>query len=417
MKALRTIFLSTILIAAMLMPQAAKAQAPDSIHASTLLMPLIFERQQTPDSLLTVPQLGVPVTAQGLHLETENAWLKEAQTKRRRENALRYGAMIENPELVKYNMASLPEPPEEYAVGADLSKSRLVITPVETEPVVVEVEKVDIKPHNWLHTFKGSLHFTQAYVSDNWYQGGENNINALLDVLWECNLNQVLHPKWLFNNSLQYKLGVMTAHNDSLRKYAINEDNFQFSSQLGYKAVKNWYYSATLLFKTQFFNNYKSNTSTMTASFLSPAELNVGLGMTYNYKDKYETKVFTLSLAPLSYNLKICRDIDRLNPTTFGIDEGHHTKHSFGSNLEAKLNWKIRDNIVWTSRLYAFTNYEYVQGDWENTFDFSITRHLNTKLYVHLRYDKSHPWHADWKYWQLKEILSLGLTYRFSTTN
>ena len=202
---------------------------------------------------------------------------------------------------------------------------------------------------------------------------------------------------------------------DSLRKYAINEDNFQFSSQLGYKAVKNWYYSATLLFKTQFFNNYKSNTSTMTASFLSPAELNVGLGMTYNYKDKYETKVFTLSLAPLSYNLKICRDIDRLNPTTFGIDEGHHTKHSFGSNLEAKLNWKIRDNIVWTSRLYAFTNYEYVQGDWENTFDFSITRHLNTKLYVHLRYDKSHPWHADWKYWQLKEILSLGLTYRFST--
>ncbi|MBQ1724036.1 MAG: DUF3078 domain-containing protein, partial [Muribaculaceae bacterium] len=207
----------------------------------------------------------------------------------------------------------------------------------------------------------------------------------------------------------------MTAHNDSLRKYAINEDNFQFSSQLGYKAVKNWYYSATLLFKTQFFNNYKSNTSTMTASFLSPAELNVGLGMTYNYKDKYETKVFTLSLAPLSYNLKICCDIDRLNPTTFGIDEGHHTKHSFGSNLEAKLNWKIRDNIVWTSRLYAFTNYEYVQGDWENTFDFSITRHLNTKLYVHLRYDKSHPWHADWKYWQLKEILSLGLTYRFST--
>ena len=112
MKALRTIFLSTILIAAMLMPQAANAQAPDSIQASTLLMPLIFERQQTPDSLLTVPQLGVPVTAQGLHLETENAWLKEAQTKRRRENALRYGAMIENPELVKYNMASLPEPPK-----------------------------------------------------------------------------------------------------------------------------------------------------------------------------------------------------------------------------------------------------------------------------------------------------------------
>ena len=415
MKRFRTIFFTTLILAIALMPQVVAAQSPDSIQASTLLMPLIFERQQTPDSLLTTPQLGASSTDKGLNLGVENTWLKEAQTKRQRENALRYGAMIENPQLVKYNMATLPEPPEEYAVGADLSKSRLVITPVETEPVTVEVEKVEIKPRNWLHTFKGSLHFTQAYVSDNWYQGGENNINVLGDIQWDCNLNQVLHPKWLFNNSLQYKLGVMTAHNDSLRHYAINEDNFLFSSQLGYKAVKNWYYSATLLFKTQFFNNYKSNTNTMTASFLSPAELNVGLGMTYNYKDKYETKVFTLSIAPLSYNLKICRDIDRLDPTTFGIDAGHHTKHSFGSTVEAKLNWKISNSITWESRFYAFTNYEYVQGDWENTFDFSITRHLNTKFYVHLRYDKSRPWHADWKYWQLKEILSLGLTYRFST--
>ncbi len=415
MKALRTIFFNVILIVTAMVPKAATAQVPDSIQASTLLMPLIFERQYTPDSLLTLPQLDMPAPNAPLTLGIDNAWLKVAKTQRQRENALRYGAMMLNPELVRYNLATLPEPPDEYAVGADLEKSRLVITPVVTEPVKVEVEPVELKQRNWLHTFVASLHFTQAYVSDNWYQGGENNINALLDVLWECNLNQVLHPKWLFNNSLQYKLGVMTAHNDSLRNYAINEDNFQFSSQLGYKAVKNWYYSATLLFKTQFFNNYKSNTSTMAASFLSPAELNLGLGMTYNYKDQYETKTFTLSIAPLSYNLKICRDIDRLDPTTFGIDAGHHTKHNFGSNLEAKLNWKIRNNIIWTSRLYAFTNYEYVQGDWENTFDFSITRHLNTKLYVHLRYDKSRPWHADWKYWQLKEILSFGLTYRIAT--
>ncbi|MBO4814599.1 MAG: DUF3078 domain-containing protein [Muribaculaceae bacterium] len=415
MKAFKTIFFISLIVATAMVPRGALAQSPDSIQASTLLIPLIFERQQSPDSLLAMPQLTMPAGDADLSLGVDNAWLKAAQAQRRRENALRYGAMMLNPELVRYNLATLPEPPAEYAVGADLEKSRLVITPVETEPVVVEVETVELKQRNWLHTFNSSLHFTQAYVSDNWYQGGENNINVLGDVLWECNLNQVLHPKWLFNNTLQYKLGVMTAHNDSLRNYAINEDNFQFSSQLGYKAVKNWYYSATLLFKTQFFNNYKSNTNTMTASFLSPAELNVGLGMTYNYKDKYETKTFTLSIAPLSYNLKICRDIDRLDPTAFGIDPGHHTKHSFGSNLEAKLNWKIRNNIIWTSRLYAFTNYEYVQGDWENTFDFSITRHLNTKLYVHLRYDKSSPWHADWKYWQLKEILSFGLTYRFST--
>ena len=70
---------------------------------------------------------------------------------------------------------------------------------------------------------------------------------------------------------------------------------------------------------------------------------------------------------------------------------------------------------MWSSRLYVFTNYSYVQGDWENTFDFSITRYLNTKIYTHLRFDKSHTWDPDWRYWQFKEILSFGLTYRFST--
>ena len=44
-----------------------------------------------------------------------------------------------------------------------------------------------------------------------------------------------------------------------------------------------------------------------------------------------------------------------------------------------------------------------------------VVRHLETKLYLHLRYDKSHTRDVDWRYWQLKEILSFGLTYRFAT--
>ena len=33
---------------------------------------------------------------------------------------------------------------------------------------------------------------------------------------------------------------------------------------------------------------------------------------------------------------------------------------------------------------------------------------------MHLRYDNGAAKHEDWKYWQFKEILSFGLTYRFS---
>jgi hypothetical protein len=270
--------------------------------------------------------------------------------------------------------------------------------------------------HNWLHVFNASLQFTQAYISGNWYQGGENNLALLGSINWNCNLNQDLHPNWLFNNALSYKLGLSTTHGDSIRNYLINEDNFLFTSQLGYKAVKNWYYSAMLQFTTQFLNNYKTNTRTMTAAFLSPAELNIGLGMTYNLK-KADDRMFTLAIAPVSYNLKYCRNIDDIDPVRFGIDAGKHCKSTVGSNFEAKLLWRFTPNVMLTTRVYMFTNYEYVQGDWENTLDFAIGKYLTTQLYTHLRFDRSRPRDNDWNYWQFKEIISLGVIYRFATVN
>ena len=60
-------------------------------------------------------------------------------------------------------------------------------------------------------------------------------------------------------------------------------DLFQFNLLAGYKASKYWYYSTNVSFKTQFLHNYKANTRDLKGAFLSPGELNVGVGMTYNY--------------------------------------------------------------------------------------------------------------------------------------
>lgn len=407
-----TLFRKALAMVVALSPCAMVAQ-----QSSDVLMPLVFENRL--DDALDAHQaspLTVFAPSTAPQLDVDDNWLTRERQRTARVKRARYRNMVAEPQLVAYNGRTLPELPRQHIIQADPTQAMLAVpAPVVEQPDSVPTEEAPIKIHNWLHTFNSSLHFTQSYVSGNWYQGGENNLNILADINWECNLNQNVHPNWLFNNVLSYKLGVSTAHNDDYRKYMINEDNFLFTSQLGYKAVKHWYYSAMLQFKTQFFNNYKHNTNTMTATFLGPGELNLGLGMTYDYKDANGIKAVTVAIAPLSYNLKICRDITRLDPTTFGIDAGHHTKHSFGSNVEAKFTWKITPNIMWSSRLYVFTNYSYVQGDWENTFDFSITRYLNTKIYTHLRFDKSHTWDPDWRYWQFKEILSFGLTYRFST--
>ena len=109
--------------------------------------------------------------------------------------------------------------------------------------------------------------------------------------------------------------------------------------------------------------------------------------------------------------------ITDIDPTRFGIDADHHSKSTVGSNFEAKWLWRFSPTVMFSSRLYMFTNYEYVQGDWENTLDLSIGKYLTTQFYTHLRFDRSRQRDDDWNYWQFKEILSLGVVYRFATVN
>ncbi|MDE6317548.1 MAG: hypothetical protein K2L73_04020, partial [Muribaculaceae bacterium] len=161
-------------------------------------------------------------------------------------------------------------------------------------------------------------------------------------------------------------------------------------------------------------NNYRKNTNDLSAAFLSPAEMNIGLGLTYEYSTPSGNFKTNASIAPLSYNLKICTN-EKIDERQFGIKEGHTTASQYGSNIDCRLEWKLAYNISFNSRLTAFTNYEYLQGDWENTLSFSINRFLSTQIYVHLRYDSTMGRYEDtkWHKWQLREVLSFGFAYKF----
>lgn len=345
-------------------------------------------------------------------------WVDERLQVARQMWEMRQNYMIANPCEVKYNVKWLPEPPKQYRAKIDPTKATIVIeeVPVDKSHLISELPQVDVKQRNWLHDFSGTAQFSQAYISPNWYQGGNNNLNMLANLVYNVKLNQAFHPNLLFDNTIQYKLGMNSAPDDSLRSYSISEDLLQINSKFGVRAAQRWFYSVTLMFKTQIFNGYKSNTNDLKAAFLSPGELNIGLGMTYNYVSPSKKLTFDASVAPLSYNLKTCLS-SRLDETSFGIEPGHKTVSQYGSNAEAKLKWKLTHNITYSSRLFVFTDYTYVQGDWENTFDFSVNRYFSTQIYVHARYDSSTQRSEDcgWHKWQLKEILSFGFSYKFST--
>lgn len=281
--------------------------------------------------------------------------------------------------------------------------------------VVNPVEKANaenafkvLKPNFWKKSAAASMQFSQHGISDNWYQGGEST-NALLAEL-KLTANYDDRQKVQFDNSLEMKLGFITAPSDTVHSYKTNADLFRLNSKLGVRAIKNLYYTIASELTTQFFPNYTTNTNNLISSFLSPLQLKVSVGMDY----KVSKNKFNISLmgAPFSYNFVYIKSDKIVNPSAFNVEPGHSSANLFGSEITANVDWKIKDNISYVTKFNYFTTYDKVIANWENTVNFQLNRYLSTKLFLHLRYDDGVTLTEENKsYFQLKEMLTFGLSY------
>lgn len=343
-------------------------------------------------------------------------WLSVAMRAERLHQDLEYRLMTSVPSTIQYAYWDLPVPPR--LPDEDRSFATFIKN-LDLPPIVADIDaptEFTDRRINWLHTVGTGLQLSQAFISSNWYQGGNNYVAVLFNFNWNVALNNVYHPNLLFVSDLNYKLAVNSNPKGSLHKYSISQDQFQYTLKTGIKAfVNKWFYSLNLMFKTQFFNNYPADSPTPVAKFLSPSEFNAGLGMTYNTKALKDRFTLSASIAPISYNLKACPSM-KIDHTQFNILPERKTRSEIGSSAEINLLWNITSNISWKSRLFLFTDYHYFLADWENTFNFTINKFLSTQLYVYPRFDSSSDRTAsNWRYWQLKEILSFGLSFAFST--
>lgn len=291
----------------------------------------------------------------------------------------------------------------------EMKKYMAVENPVETANA--EVNMLIMKPNFWKYSGSGKLQFTQHSVSDNWYTGGENT-NALYS---ELNLSAKYDNKQgiEFENKLRLKLGFITAPSDTVHKYKTNSDEICFDSKLGIKAFKDLYYTISLEVKTQFFPNYRTNSDVMVSNFLSPLQLKFSIaGLDYKYSKKNKKMSVSILGSPLTYKHVYLKSNRIYNPSSFGVESGRTTANTYGSELTAKLNWKISPNITWDSKFVYFTTYEKVQASWENTFDFKLNRYWSTTLFVHPRFDDGVTLTDDNRsYFQFKEMLTFGLSY------
>ena len=380
-----------------------------------LFMPLVFDKHElTPLERISVPTLSYTPQSYELNKNTtlsiSNNWLARAIRQDNRLRAARNYLMVNRPDLVKYNTTNLPKAPKEYILVNDPTKQTITIIEKPQEIVNTSLESKPIKIKRWKMSFSSNIQLSQIYVSKNWYQGGNSSLNLLSDQLFTFNYNDP-SGKLLFENLAQWKFNLTTSAEDTVHSVRVSEDLFQINSKFGYKAFGKWYYSASMQFKTQLLTNYAANSTVKEAEFLSPGELNVGLGLSYSYAYEKPVKLsHTLTLAPLSYNLRFVA-LPGIDPTKFGIESGN-VRQDFGSSLDYTLNWEIRYNIHWMSHIYAFTNYKNVTFEWTNALDFSFSTYFSARLYLDLRYDNSVAPHPDLGFWQIKELLSVGFSYK-----
>lgn len=388
-----------------------------SLEPNYLFIPLIFEHQTSFTDSIAAPALTLSRPSTGLSLNASDQWLKQAISERNHIDGIRYRTIINNPQLVKFNVNKLPEPPKQYVISSDPNSRKLTVEERKIErPDKTTLEQRTVKRHNWLHTFQANFHFAQNYSSHNWRGGKNDNISLLGDFIWNFNLNSNFHPKTTFNNTLEYHIGANTVNNDTLRKVNLNKDDFRFYSTFGYRSAKHWSYSANLQFITQLLNRYPANSKTRSSDFLDPATLTIGLGMTYNTANKTGERTFSLSILPAAYSMKYLRDIKKYNPAAYGLKPDHHFLHTVGSTIQGNFYWKFNAFIYWKGDYLIYTNYEkQYYGYWRNTIDFYVTRHLNATLSNELWYDHSRPKDKDWNRFEFHQDLSLGLNYRFAT--
>ena len=277
------------------------------------------------------------------------------------------------------------------------------------------VEIVTRRPNFWKLSGNASLQFSQNYFSENWYKGGESNYAGIAMLTLRANYDDKRKIKW--ENTLDAQLGFQTTESDEKRKFRPTNNLLRYTTNAGYKAWRNLYYSLQVILQTQIAPNYKKNTDDVTSKIFSPLEVTVAPGMKWEITAGSKKQLTgTLNVAPLAMKVIYVHDEDLVK--NYGIDKGKHQKTTFGPNITLDTRWQICKQILWASRIYWMSNFEYNIWEWENTVEFSVTKLITTKLYLYPRFDNSNEKYRsgekhDGTYMMFKEWVSLGLSYIF----
>ena len=284
-----------------------------------------------------------------------------------------------------------------------------------------------VQPADTAWKFGGtlSLNFTQTYLN-NWAAGGQNaiSISALTSLF--SNYTKGIHS---WENNLELAYGMLRqGENDFIK----TDDRFSLSSKYGRKASKSWYYSALLTVRSQFTPGYNVEDGKelrdqgKTSDFFSPGYLIGSIGMDYKPNEN-----FSLLISPVT--LKTTVVLDDSLVTDYGLDADQNFRNEFGGFIKLQYKTDLVENVTYTTKADFFSNYldnpQNIDVNWENLIAMKINKFLSVTISVQVIYDDDiiigatdaivedgvvvEPAHSGGPRTQLKEVVALGLSYKF----
>ena len=391
----------------------------DTMIVNPLFMPVVFRGDYLPDDLTfyDTDALEGKNPYDGLQASDASLFGDVERNKEFEESAYAY-VRDNHPLYFRYSERDMPgETVEAVVMEREINENELLKVQTNTSFQDVEPEKVEIKRKYWVPSFESTFQFSQNYVSDNWYNGGSSNLNLYTTNTFKYDYTK---DKVQFNNLVEYKASLYTAPKDTVHDYKIGDDVFRIYSNFGYEAFNKWYYTFDFEFKTQFFTSYEENSDVKQVAFLSPFTITLGVGMKYDLKKEYEKDrnvELSVNLSPISYTYMYAKSEIDYSRHGFETDEDGNYKNKLsqlGSSVRADLTYNFNKNVSWQSRVYLFTSYSRMVGEFENTLVLAISRYFSTRIYFHLRYDDGvDRSDDDDSYFQLNELLSFGFNYKW----
>lgn len=272
--------------------------------------------------------------------------------------------------------------------------------------------QTETESSNWKNTGKASLLFNQATFS-NWVLGGDNNV--ALNFLADYTLNYK-KDVWTWDTTFLVDYGL--AKTSGSEFYKKTSDRFELQSLLGKRFAKLWSYSVLFGFRTPFSNGYDYGTDTngneirtKKASFLSPAYLQLGLGLSWKEHDNLWVNFAPLSprltFVSKSFTEKLAND-----ETYFGVEKGKTSRLEFGGSANAFWLAKLFENVMLEQRLGVYSNYldnpENIDLDYQATLNMKVNKYLSANIILHLIYDDNAV-----KALQVREVFGIGVNVGF----